>query len=214
MRLHLNIEADNQLDAEQRARQTVCARQLIRPDDVVRVSALPLTTSEELSYDNLCVWQESEALQLGSPNQRQRWSGGCLPEEELLLIARRELFAPLSLCPRRSRKGPSAIAHPTDPQGEWVCTRSAFNGIVPVMWRTEPDPELTETQWQSLQRVLVACDEIRRHRWMTRTNPTAVRVSTRQHRGECQDCHGTTAENSALVGLEWAGRVLSREYVL
>jgi hypothetical protein len=210
--LSVCVDADSQLDAEDLARRMACARQRIRPSDVVRVSAAPMTAGERLTYQNICVWQENEALARGTVNQRQRWNSGCLPEAELRLLARTELFQPFALCPRRTRKGPSAIPHPTDAGGTWLC--SAINGTIAVAWATRPDPELSETQWQTVQRLQSGCDEVRRHPWMSMSQPTAVRFTVREHRGECTTCHQQTSENAALLEIDWAGRTLSREYML
>jgi hypothetical protein len=213
--VHLNVcvDADSHVDAEDLARR-MAARQRIRPSDVVRVSAVRLDVGQCLTHDNICVWQENEVLARGTSNQRQRWDSGCLPDNELRLLARTELFRPFSLCPRRVRKGPSAIPHPKDDLGAWLCAATAINGTIAVAWKTRPDPELTETQWQSLQRLLAASDEVRRHPWMRMSQPTSVRLAIREHSGECAACRQRTAENAALVEIDWAGRTLSREYML
>lgn len=212
--LALVLEARSQAEAEERALRMTRSRQIIRRSDIRQLCVTPMTVSQKLTTDNVRIWQETEALQLGTSNQRQRWNSGCLPEGDLLLIARDEIFRPFSLCARRTRKGAAAIRHPTDARGAWTCAESAVGGTIPIRWANLPDPKLTETQWGSLQRILTAGDEVRRHAWMRLSPPTSVRVEIREHRGECLSCHGQSSENAALVEIDWAGRVLSREYVL
>lgn len=212
--LGLCLDAESQQDAEERARRMACSRQRIRPQDIRNMVVMPMTVCDQLTHDNVCVWQETQALALGDFGQRQRWNSGSLPEPELLLLARNELFMPFALCERRTRKGPAAIAHPTDTSGTWLCASSAVNGTIPITWSTRPDPLLTDAQWKALQRLLTASEEVRRHRWMAMSPPTSVRIEIREHRGECMMCHNVVSELGALVEIDWAGRPLSREYAL
>jgi len=208
--LGLYVDADSEGDAEQRAKRLACARPGIHPIEIVHVTAVPLSVAEQLSEDNLRVWQETEALRLGSVNQRQRWASGCLPEEEFLRLARNELFRAFALYPRKTRKGPSAIQHraPT-----WM-RDCAVDGSVPIDWRTTPEPDLADEEWQTLRRLLTACEAIRRHPWMQMSPPTSVRMQVRNHLGTCKTCQGTNSENTCLVEIDWGGRLLTREYVL
>lgn len=209
--LSMFVEAPTQADAESRARRMALARQRVRPENIKNMVVIPLAAGEELSRTNLQLWQELEALRTGTSNQRQRWDSGCLPEEELLVLARNELFRPFSLCARRTRKDAAAIPHPMDAHGTPTC---ASTGTIPVTWETRPDPVLTDPQWTSVQRLLTASEEVRIHPWMLTSLPTCVRIELREHRGECLTCHEKVSENSALIEVDWAGRVLSREYTL
>jgi hypothetical protein len=212
--LGMHVEAPTQAEAEDRARRMALARQRIRADDIRNLVVVPLSTEQALSDDNWRMWQITEALRLGTSNQRQRWQSGVLPDSELLILARTELFRPYALCPRRVRKGPGAIPHPTDTNGTWACAAAAVNGTIPVTWETRGDPRLTDPQWSSLQRLLTASEEVRRHPWMFKSLPTCVRIELREHRGECMVCRAVTSENAALVEIDWAGHLLSREYAL
>jgi len=201
------VDADSGEEAEERGMRVARARPRIQTHEVKRATAVPLTTEQQMSQDNLRIWQETEALKLGVFSQRQRWEVGALPEGELLLIAREELFKPFALIPRRSRKGPTVVRHAGT-------IRACITGGDPMAWSMEDDPGLNDEQWTSLHRLLNACDEVRRHQWMRPLPPEMVRVAIRGHRGTCQRCNRSTMEIGALVDIEWAGRLLSREYVL
>ncbi len=208
--LGLYVDAEGEDDAQARARRQACARPGIHPEEIVGVVVAPLSLTEQLSEDNLRAWQETEALRLGSVNQRQRWASGCLPDAELLMLARNEIFRPFALYPRKTRKGPSAILHATS---TWM-RDCAVNREIPMDWRTTPEPELSDSEWQTLRRLLTASEAIRRHPWMSWSAPTAVRMQVRHHQGTCRTCQGTTSENTSLIEIDWAGRMLTREYVL
>lgn len=209
--LDISVDATSTVEAEERATRIACKRQQIRRSDIRNLVVRPLTVLQQLTADNVALWQETEVLTLGTSSQRERYRDRCLPESEILLLARQALFRPFALIPRRTRKGPSAISHPTDARGDWTC---AINGTIPIEWSTAPDPTLGDDHWRTLNRIVAATDEVRRHRWMAMSSPTCVRVEVREHRGRCLSCGGTMAEPSALVEIDWAGRTLSREYSL
>lgn len=205
--LGVYVEADSQEEAEERGMRVARARPRIQVHEVKRATAVPLTAEQQANQDNLRVWQETEALKLGTFSQRQRWESGVLPDGELTLIARQELFRPFGLVPRRNRKGPTVVQHAG-------AIRACIAGGDPMKWSLHYDPDLTEDQWTSLHRVLNACDEVRKHPWMAPLPPEMVRVAIRGHRGTCERCLRSTMEIGALIDIDWAGRLLSREYVL
>jgi len=212
--LGFELTADSQHDADTRARRMALGRQRIAPGDIKNLIVTPATLVKDLDRENLVVWQETEALRTGTVSQRERWDNRCLPEGELTGLARKELFKAFALCPRRVRRTPSAIRHPTDADGSWLCLSHAVNGTIPIEWSTSPDPVLTDQQWTSLHRLHAMAYQVRRHEWMRQQPMTAVRIHLREHRGKCMACHGTTTDPSALVEIDWAGRLLSREYAL
>lgn len=212
--LGFDIAASSPHDADARARRMALGRQRIQPGDIKNLVVTPATVGQDLDRNNLRIWQETEALRLGTVSQRQRWDNGCLPEDELLDLARKEIFKAFALCPRRTRKTPSAIRHPVDADGTWLCVAHAVNGTIPIEWSTNPDPSLNDLQWKSLQRLHAMADQVRRHEWMKKSPATAVRIHLREHRGKCMACQGATVDPGALVEIDWAGRLLTREYAL
>jgi hypothetical protein len=206
--LDILVDSDTAEEAQLRARTVACSRPRIRPSEIQRVDVHQVPLAEQVSQDNLRTWQEVEALKIGSSSQRDRWGSGCLPEDELLLLAREELFRPMSLIPRRRRRGPSAIRHIGD---MFACM---VDGEIPVEWEVLPEPQLDDEQWTTFRRVLTACEAVRRHAWMQHDRPESVRMALREHRGRCKTCERTTSEAGVLVEIDWAQRLLSREYVL
>ena len=85
-----------------------------------------------MQASNLTYWQESEAIEHGTATQRWQWERGELPAAELADIARSVLFAPLAGFKRRVRMGPSAIKHPTDETGVWMCATGPATSLATV----------------------------------------------------------------------------------
>jgi len=177
------------------------------------------TITERLQTANLIAWQETEAIRTaGDPHQRQAWVMGTLPESELLDLARAHLFRAFSHLQRYRRLTFRAVPHPKE-DGLTRCALNAPAGTVDAMvtWTTTPRPELVGTQWLSLNRIRDAMRDAERHPWHEMdglAGGSRVFVEVRQHRGVCSQCQGETSQNSALVTIHWAGRVLSREYAL
>jgi len=205
------VDAQTEADVDSEARRLVRTRPRIRDAEIRSIKAIPLDITERMTQDNHRIWQEEQVLARGSTNDRARWRDGCLPEEDLLRIARNELFLPLALIPRRQRRGPATVHQGQTQSQMFEC---AVDGTVPVVWEMDADPQLTSTEWQTFTQVLVACEEIRRHPWMRSSPPERVRVGLRTHRGVCKTCKRSAQEVGALVEIDWAGRLLTREYVL
>src|SRR6185295_12666870 len=63
----------------------------------------------ELDVKNMIVWLELEALKLGTDNQRERYSAGLLPEDELTALARTELFTGFAGLRRWAKRDHTAL---------------------------------------------------------------------------------------------------------
>lgn len=213
--------------AHAEARRQAIGRQGIQAGSVDNVWVTPLTREDLRKAENLRAWQESTALLAkGTMSQRDRWGAGCLPDEELLDIARGELFRGFTLFTRRSKMGFSAIEHPRPMSpGRNPCL--PMDGRKPddvIDWRTTPNPPLSEREHRTLQAMNDAANDLRQHPWLRQESPAVVAsgislpelvgVAPREHTGECRACKRSTYERSALVTVTWAGRTLSREYVL
>jgi mono/diheme cytochrome c family protein len=70
---------------------------------------------------------------------------------------------------------------------------------------------LTATEWVVLARLNAVVEQTNKHPWLAGSGAT---IATRIHKGVCQRCHREAAQVSALVTIDWAGRTLSREYLL
>ena len=204
--LHLLVESPSRDDAELTARRMAC-RPGIRQDNITGVTVTAMTLAEQMRADNLVTWQESEALRRGDVSQRQRWLSGCLPELELLALARDELFRPFTFLPRRRQKHFSSIPHPGS-ACHWGQDNETF-----IDWQTTDVSDISAQAWQQLTAVHTAALEMGRHAWL-QASPSAVSVNVREHKGTCRRCTRSTADQSALVTVAWGGRTLSREYAL
>lgn len=172
---------------------------------------MPSDLITNLHRDNLSYWQESIAVDKhATPRQQSLWSKGALPDSELLDIARRELFQGLTSFVKRRRLEVWHIPHPRTPLG-WICA-DYLDAESMVEWETrEADP--TTVEWMTLLRIRQATYTLTEHPWLARSaNP--VTVDVREHCGTCNVCGRTVSNRSALVSVQWAGRTLSREYLL
>ncbi len=205
-------------DAGAEVRGIVASRAGAYDPTVESLHVAPLSILEATKLDNLALWQELEALSLGSADQKARWRADVLPREELAAIARGELFAAFNGFVKYNHLPVSAIAHPRDASGTWTCVQpSNEHGRaipIPITWVTLPTPVLTSAEWATLGRLNAAVELTNRHSWLVASPTPSATIATRIHRGTCRVCEREAAETAALVTVAWAGRVLSREYRL
>lgn len=202
MRLRLLVDAPDSESARTTAEEQAAQRVPTCP--VTQVVTTQLSVVELLQRENLRYLQESTAVrEVCTPNQRERWEAGVLPEPELLALIRDELFAPLEACDLLRRKPMQA----RELHAWSECTRA-------VDWSTTDNPELTGEQWRTWRRVQGAVNEIRSHAWLEFSPRPCVNAQILQHKGECTRCQRVRLQQSAIVRIEWAGRNLSREHLL
>ncbi len=225
VRIPLRVESTSTVAAAELLRRIACERQGIREEHIESVFATPVLGEALQTSDNHRAWQESRALERGTVSQRERHAAGVLPEQELLELARTELFRPFALFAKRTPMNFASIAHPRNGAGIWKCLATPrASGPVRdanelINWETKHGTELTEREANTLKSINHASREAERHPWLRPpvlgiVSPEVVGVSPREHVGTCQVCSCTTYERSALVSIYWAGRTLSREYVL
>lgn len=223
VRLRVMVASDSGSleDAREAAKRAAALRPGVRAENIREVYVTPLPPAEEMRMEDRRAWQERQALAVGTCNQRERWACGYLPEAELLELARNELFGPFGLLMQRRKMVFAAIAHPKDERGIWRCVGKFLETIGTsldelVVWSTSTNSTLTSVEWLTLGRIRQAVAEVVRHPWMGRApgHVEEVGVQVREHRGVCKRCGQAASQRSALVSIQWAGRVLSREYVL
>lgn len=159
---------------------------------------------------------EREALAArGTDNQRARYAELLLPEDELLAIARAELFAPFNdFQPFRALK-PKECGHADRRCRGWVEFATCEAG------------ELTHDEYESVAHIRRAAEIAADHHWIARSaviagaklgvDPSNLRrivVAPTTHWGTCKECKHETTRSSARVSILWAGRSLTREYRL
>jgi len=193
-------------EADLLARRVISSQPGVRDDQVERVTSTPLDLVERLQADNVASWQESEALK-GHPEMYQRWGHGLLPESELLDVARDELFKPMAAFPRRKRLGDTAVPH------RGGCSYDGDPEYL-VTWRTDHGPSLTRTQYARLAMREAVTQRIADHPWLRLSPRNCVTTQVRDHIGTCTVCRQSVSQRSVLVTVQWAGRTLSREYLL
>lgn len=153
--------------------------------------------------------QELEAIALGTDNQRERYAAGLLPEDELLAIARHELFKPFDGFKRwrtDSNRGTATSLRPDDVKHSRDCQQRS------VGFETTQAGELGHDEWVSYRQISAARDQAALHSW--HQTLTAVRIEPMTHWATCATCKGEAAKSTARISIEWAGRVLVREYAL
>lgn len=222
LRMRILVTSTSTEAAMEEAKRAALRRPGVRPEHLANVYVTPLSEAEQREQGNLHAWQERQALaDRGTSDQRLRWITCLLPEEELLHIARAELFRPFGLLTKRKPLLFADIDHPKNSSGIWTCLKVPICGPTSnkslsdlVDWATVPNPTLTEHEHRSLLRVHAGTLEVLRHPWMKGAGNDVVSVEVREHTGTCKMCGRGTYERSALVTVQWAGRNLSREYVL
>lgn len=166
-----------------------------------------------LHRNNLIFWQESVVIErMATPEQRERWVHGTLPVVDLLHLARTELFRVFAGFVKRQALQPWDIPHPRT-GGGWACATYGEDLDTKVQWQTR-EAEPTTLEWMTLMRIRsVATGLATTHPWLAQTE-SPVTVNPREHRGVCQVCGRDVSHRSALMSIQWAGRTLSREYLL
>ena len=166
--------------------------------------------SDDLRNANLREWLESEAEMMASARQAILMDDPATREAELCTIARTELFRPMAELTKRVRMRAHAVPHSA------AC--SAPRTGHSIVWSTVPSfgsGSFGAREMTALDVVTKAAESIAKHRWMTVPGVAdQIRVEPRYHLGLCGTCSGAAGEHSVLVTIPWAGRELSREYVL
>jgi len=166
----------------------------------------------ELDVKNMIVWLELEALKLGTDNQRERYSAGLLPEDELTALARTELFTGFAGLRRWAKRDHTAL-------GEKLKHRISHAGAACLNNPDHPDLETTDAEeleadeWNTLKHIQAMADIVTRHHWLVRSHGS-VQIKPSTHWATCKSCKAETSRSSAKVTIEWAGRLLTREYAL
>lgn len=210
--LHTFVTATSEEQARGDARQEALSLLGGMPHIEVKGSYLrPLSDDQVRGHNDLRVWQEREAITRATESQRERWLSGTLPQDELLVLARHELFGPFARFARFQRLTPLDIPHPrTDAGGGGrVCVDGTE---IPIAWESRDNPPLSADEWAMVRRIKTAAKIASEHRWLSVALTTSVRVTLRSHVGTCKRCRGTAEVHSALVSILWAGHTLSREY--
>jgi hypothetical protein len=174
-----------------------------------------MTPVDSLIKDNNMIsWLETEALKGGTPNQRERWGANLLPDDELLKLARAELFAgfekhKLDRWHNHDQRKylRASLRHK---QLRTHCT--ADEGTLPE-YELADVAELEAHQWDRLKTIQAEIRVINGHPWMFHAKQQAT-VESFTLWATCPRCEVEDCRSYSKVSIPWAGRVLVREFVL
>jgi len=164
----------------------------------------------ELKRENLVTWLELRALELGTPNQMERWIAKLLPEDELTALARKEIFSGLDTFKRW--KNVSEEDADADIKHTGMC--EAIDTRPPLVFDTLPAYHMTHDEWDTMKKIQSIIDTTaKRHVWCADGGCT-IKMKPQAHNATCARCNKGRSYATALVTVEWAGRTLTREYAL
>lgn len=152
---------------------------------------------------------EELALANGTDNQRERYAAGLLPEDELLQLARPELFRQfpfLRWAGSRDRDRMTRLFQHGKLMGR-PCDRDP-NALE---FETCELGEITAEEWEMYKKFTTGQALTNKHHWL---DSGAVRIEPSQHWITCKQCGAETYKISVKVTIRWAGRDLVREYLL
>lgn len=169
----------------------------------------------QLQVANAVTFQETGAISLGTDNQRERWAAGVLPEDELLTLARGELFKGLAEVPRW---------HSSEIRRELRAKLDKKKCLCPGL--RIPDPvhlspvydvtvvgDLDAPEWERLKFIESAVKALASHDWIRAENRDPS-ITTFTHWATCPACENDVWLSGAKVTIPWAGRSLVREFRL
>ncbi len=177
----------------------------------------------KLRADNIRMYLALEAVKLGTPEQQRLYREGRLPDEEILALARHELFFALQAFERwsLSHEKPKMVRQVRhvvgcDPERrDYKHEVEAARPPGAIGWPPGPRAadDLTDVEASNLRTLRAIVELIAGHQWLVNTGGT-VTVSVFTHWVSCTTCDGDTARTSAKVSIQWGERELVREYAL
>jgi len=136
----------------------------------------------------------------GSENQYERMRAGLLPEDELLALARYELFLSFASFRRWEKLNANDVRH----------ERNCNGGE--VKFATTTPGSLTHDEWATFKQITAAVDAA--NGGVLNGERVSATISLVEHVGRCSVCNAETFGRAVNIRIEWNGRPLSREYTL
>lgn len=163
---------------------------------------------DKLRIDNIREYLEGEAMRLASATQRQRMTSESTRAEEVIAIARAELFRPFADFIVRPKRWANSVIHAKNCRGPNVCWSS-------VKVPSDDAIGLTSNERATLAKIVEAARATAQHEWLVKTTDgSVVDLKVQTHVGQCGTCEAAHIDHGVLVTIPWAGRTLSREYLL
>lgn len=165
-----------------------------------------------MQADNLRTWLELEVLKLGTADQRRLHMECGISEDELTGLARHELFKELHGERRwagRDRVDLVArnVSHVYKPGDDLDAVHDGYD------FESAEVDVLTVAELRTLRRLEAFAEKTRRHPWVA-PGGGGVTITTTSHWATCRVCLAEHCRSSAKITIEWAGRLLTREYAL
>lgn len=162
----------------------------------------------KMRTDNIRTWLTLQALEHATEDQRQRFVQGCLPEDEILHIARAVLFKGFGAFGAFERWAKShALDQMTGELRHAVHCKRNVNAH-----SSGPAEDLSAVEAKNLAALNAVADAARMHPWLVHTGGT-VTVAAFTHWLLCT-CEAESSRSSAKVTITWGERELVREYAL
>lgn len=159
----------------------------------------------KMRADNIRTWLTLQALDHATEDQRQRFTQGCLPDEEILTIARAVLFKGFGAFPRWAKS--HALDQMTAELRHAHHCKRDVNGH-----ESGPAEDLSAVETKNLAALKAVADAAFMHPWLVHTGGT-VTVTPLTHWLLCT-CEAESSRSSAKVTITWGERELVREYAL
>lgn len=164
---------------------------------------------DKLRIDNIREYLEGEAMRLASATQRQRMTSESTRAEEVIAIARAELFRPFADFIVRPKRWANSVVHSKHCQGpdvSWDSTKMPADAAT----------GLTPSERATLAKIMEGAARVAQHEWLVKTTEGSVvlDLKVQTHVGQCNACKAAHVDQGVLVTIPWAGRTLSREYLL
>ena len=171
----------------------------------------PCEICASLDRERITAKLEALALEKGSENQRDRHAKKLLPEAELAQLARAELYAPLAGFQRWPMIRAGQVRHDYDCRVRYLTLAQQTDLC---KFASGEGGQIDHDAYETLDKIEKAADAIRAHPWL-RACAGKVDVSVYYHSAQCTLCVGpVVVKHSAIVRVNWAWRVLAREYSL
>jgi hypothetical protein len=131
-----------------------------------------------------------------------------LPEDELLQLARHELFAGFD---GFARWHTNEVRR--DMRSKLRHQESCASRVAVPEFEVAELAELGAAGWDVLKKISLVVSRLDQHEWMARQHESAT-VETFTHWATCISCQSELCRSGAKVSIPWAGRVLVREFAL
>lgn len=187
------------------------------PDEVITISSTLAADQRPREDDqavqalhdrNMRTWLESSAAMLGSPQQRERYTRREMSDDELLLLARNEIFKGFLQFDKWTPIKFTDVEHEPTCRAKMTVGINVHDAPIPAVASMTNDEIDTMARMQHVIEIMWE-----QHAWF-RQPGTKPYLKIKVHTAMCSHCKSEVSRKSALVRAPWAGRILTREFRL